>query len=389
MSNKLARLLGRRPRRLTPTPLPSTQAPAGDSPALASSPTASSPEARARFVAGVCGPDTAPFGDSEVRSYVAGGLAEYLAELGLKDAEGRPHAFGAIAAVKIRDEAGDWRRGRSPEVAKTVRLFLREAKALGFRTVASYVPAGAWEPEPFGAALPAGRGRLLEAARQLARRLSDEVDGWLLWNELEALLGKGASSRDWCGAWSAEALLAPIWNEYGAAWIAGGDMSASHLVDSMPARVAAWDAVRGGLRPEAIAAHLYGEGGDQPEHLEPLLRALEHKLGYRPHLILTEWALGFEGVKVKRGSKPILRLEPAGLYAGAMGNALAALEVQGAYFTVRELDEPDEWALEGLKWALEGLKWALAGDVREPAPILNPAKAMAKGMRLEREARER
>lgn len=346
--------------------------------------------ARVRFVAGVHGPDTALVGDQEVRPYVAGSLQRFLQALGvMSDGEAAP-ARGAIAHVKIRDESGAWRRGRAPEIAPSVKAFLKDAKALGYRTVVAWIPHGAWVPAALGPALPAEQDRLRDAAKAIARSLGDLVDGWIFGNEPEALLGVAASTRDWAGYWTAEAIAGAAWRAERKAWIAGADMSAAHLVDTLPARVAAWEAVLGkGALPDALAAHLYGEGGDQPEHLEVLLRALAWKLGGRIlQLIVTEWAIGFEGVGVERGSKEYLRDERARDYTAAMAARMAHFEILGCYFTLREILEFLDHASAIPPAVLHGLQSALGGYALTEAPILNPQKAMAKGMRLEREARE-
>lgn len=349
--------------------------------------------ARVRFVAGVHGPDTALVGDQEVRAYVPGSLQRYLTLLGVMDDSPAP-ARGAIAHVKIRDEAGAWRRGRAPEIAPSVKEFLKDARALGFRTVVAWIPHGAWTPAAIGPALPAERDRLRDAARAVARALGDLADGLLFGNEPEALLGPAPTTRDWAAYWAAEAIAGAAWRAEGKAWIAGADMSASHLVDTLPSRVAAWEAVLGkGALPDALAAHLYGEGGDQPEHLEVLLRAILTKLGGRVlQLIVTEWALGFESAKVERGSKEYLRDARARDYTAAMAARMAELEILGCFFTLREIMEYIEQVPESYATSpavLVGLQLALLADPSlAPAPILNPQKAMAKGMRLEREARE-
>lgn len=356
---------------------PATEAPAPLQPQLPS----------ARYVLGIHGPDTALVGDKEVRAYKEGDLDRYLELMGLTSGQ------GAIAHVKIRDEAGLWQRGRAPAVAPSVRAFLEEATERDFRTLVAYVPHGAWEPEPFGTPLPAQRDRLRDAGRQLAARLGQSAQAFLAWNELEFLLGQGATDRDWVGAWTAEAILGAVWREAGKAWVAGADASVQHLVSTIRARQEAWKLVPGAGRPDALAGHMYCEGGDQPEHLAPLMQALTLQLGWKPQLIISEWAIGFEGANVERGSKAYVRDAQAGHYAASFAQQLEALGISGCYFTMRELLEPaqgEELQRLGMMPAAYGLRTVLHGTLRRPveAPILNPRKAMYGGMRLEAMARE-
>jgi len=343
-------------------------------------------QSRMPYMIGVHGPDTALAGGKEVRPYVAYALDAYLRALGADPL--RPlDARGAVAHVKIRDEGGRWRRGKAPDIAPSVKVFLEDAKRLGFRTVVAWVPHGAWEPQSFGPATPADGKAIANAAESLERTLGDRVDAYIFGNEQEALLGDVRTSREDEAYFRAEAIAGRTWASRHKFWIAGADMSVQNLVDSLPARVRAWSLEIGKDIPlHGLAEHLYGEGGDQPEHLEPMQRAVKAKLSYLPQIIATEWAIGFEGVGVPRGSKTFVHDGRARAFNAAFATELGARQIAGCYFTQRELQD-ESGALTEAGRGLKDALWAPAGTVFE-APVMQPRKAMLKGMRLEAEAKE-
>lgn len=290
--------------------------------------------------------------NAEINEYAAGELADYLTALGTPGAAG-----GAMAHTKLKDLGGNWALGQVPTGGGWTnptgheRIFLQEAKALGFTTVVAWVPRSPEGPsydDPWEVIDDPVLMAAFDTAAAACVSTYTDVDVWMFGNEREATqrdgrfgIGNGDEDAENRHGWfTLEARAGAIWRDLGKGWACGADTAAANSLGVIEERMEAW-ADAGLANPDYFAFHCYGDGGFVPRQVHDLKAALELRTGasWTDKIIFTEWGISFENL-TSYDTKDYIRDYRSRDHAEHIGRAFRRERCYGTYFNLKEIVRP-------------------------------------------------
>ncbi len=303
-----------------------------------------------------------------VNVYTAGELQTYLTALGLGSDAG-----GALAHEKLKDTTERWRAGTVPATWGTDGhdyLFIQEAKALGFKTVAAWVPEGAWNYYE-----DAGEMAQFDLAAAACVSTYPDVDVWLFGNERESK--DFDADVDETDAWfTLENRAGQIWQGLGKEWMAGADQAPANFLSTLKERMDDYWATD----PDWLALHHYGSGGFTARQVGDLRRSIEYISGKTWDIAFTEWALDFENL-TGYGTKAWVRDYRSREFNEHIARALRRERVYGCFFNFKEIaqESPDFFPRLGI---LQGMSNTQT-DAEPPSPEATTAGLVVRRYLLE------
>lgn len=281
-----------------------------------------------------------------------------------------------MAHSKLKDSAGRWRAtGTVPPTWGTGGhdyLFIQEAKAAGFTTIAAWVP-GSDDPDNYPWEFLDDAGAMANFDLAAAACVSEypDVDIWLFGNEREQF-DMSSSDEGYQNWFTLENRAGQIWKGLGKQWAAGADQAIPQLLTTIQERRNYYY----DTDPDYLCIHAYGNGGFTSRNVRDVRLAVEHKTGRSWELIFTEWAIDFENL-TGYDTKAWVRDYRARDYIEHVARALRRERCYGCFFTMKEIvQEVGQLPQAGILLALSDTASAVN------PPSMDPTDAFATTRRL-------